>query len=170
MFVTPENIDEVAGVCHCAIIYEKDVDFGNITTVDPPFFSLAEPLPSQRIDSDSLKHLQPDQRKQILGLIDEFPSVFSDRPIPGLCTAVEHEIPLIEGFRPRVMRAYKVPLKYQADVDKQISKLLRLGFIEPSISPQVSPLVCVLKPKDKDGHQAIRTCMSTNSLGIRHLF
>ena len=157
MFVTPEIIDEVAGVCHCAIIYEKDVDFGNITTVDPPSFSLAEPLPSQRIDSDNLKHLQPDQRKQILELIDEFPSVFSD--IPGLCTAVEHEIPLIEGFRPRVMRAYKVPLKYQADVDKQISELLRLGFIEPSISPQVSPLVCVLKPKDKNGHQAIRTCV-----------
>jgi hypothetical protein len=93
--------------------------------------------------------LQPDQRKQILGLIDEFPSVFSD--IAGFCTAVEHEIPLIEGFRPRVMRAYKVPLKYQANV-KQISELLPLGFIEPSTSPQVFPLVCVIKPKDKDGH------------------
>jgi hypothetical protein len=157
MFVTPEVIDEVAGVCHCSIIYEKDVEFGDITTVDPPSFSLAEPLPSQRIDLCSLEHLQPAQRKRILELVDDFASVFSD--VPGLCTAVEHEIPLVEGFRPRIMRAYKVPLKYQADVDKHISELLRLGFIEPSVSPQVSPLVCVLKPKDKDGNQAIRTCV-----------
>jgi hypothetical protein len=57
------------------------------------------------------------------------------------------------------MLAYKVPLKYQADVGKQISELLRLGFIESSVLSQVSPLVCVLKPKDKDGHQAIRTCV-----------
>jgi hypothetical protein len=48
---------------------------------------------------------------------------------------------------------------YQADVDKQISELLRLGFIEPSVSPQVSPLVCVRKPKYKDGNRAIRTCV-----------
>jgi hypothetical protein len=157
MFVTPEAIDEVAGVCHCSIIYENDVDFGNIITVDPLALSLAEPLPSRRIDLLNLEHLRLDQRQQILDLIDEFSAVFSDTP--GLCTAVEHEIPLVDGFRPRVMRAYKVPLKYQAEVDKQISELLRLGFIEPSVSPQVSPLVCVLKPKDKDGHQAIRTCV-----------
>jgi Reverse transcriptase (RNA-dependent DNA polymerase) len=43
-------------------------------------------------------------------------------------------------------------------VNRQIQELLRLGFIEPSTSPQVSPLVCVLKPKGKDGKQAIRTC------------
>jgi hypothetical protein len=72
MFVTPEVIDAVTSVCHCSIIYEKDVEFGDITTVDPSPYSLAEPLPSQRIDLCSLEHLQPAQRKQILELIDDF--------------------------------------------------------------------------------------------------
>ena len=46
------------------------------------------------------------------------------------------------------MRAYKVPENYRAEVDRQISELLRLKFIEPSTLPQIPPLVCVLKPPD----------------------
>ena len=56
--------------------------------------------------------------------------------------SIEHEILLIDGFK----RAYKVPENYRAEVDRQISELLRSKFIEPSTSPQVPPLVRVLKP------------------------
>ena len=78
-----------------------------------------------------------------------YKTTFSDTP--GLCTEVEHAIPLINGFKPRVMRAYKVPENYRAEVDRQISKLLRLKFIEPSTSPQVPPLVRVHKPPNSWG-------------------
>jgi hypothetical protein len=44
-------------------------------------------------------------------------------------------------------------------MDHQISELLRLGFIEISNSPQVSPLVAVLKPKDESGKCAVRACV-----------
>ena len=46
-------------------------------------------------------------------------------------------------------------------MSRQIQELLHLGFIEPS---QVLPLVCVLKPKNSNGKQAIHILhMSKNS-------
>jgi hypothetical protein len=157
MYITPEIIDEVAGCCHCAIIYDSDTDFGTISLIEPEVFAQPVVLPSAKIDSERLAHLSLQQRVELLQVLDEFPDVFSDTP--GLCTEVEHEIPLIDGFKPRVMRAYKVPENYRAEVDRQIAELLRLKFIEPSNSPQVSPLVCVLKPPDSEGKRAVRICV-----------
>ena len=71
--------------------------------------------------------------------------MFSDTP--GLCTAVQHEIPIASDFRPKRLKAYRVPELYKPEVNRQIAELLRLGFIEPSTSPMASPIVCVLKDK-----------------------
>ena len=48
-----------------------------------------------------------------------------------------------------------VPENFRQEVDRQISELLKLKFIEPCTSPHVSPLVCV---RDKDGKRSIRIC------------
>jgi Integrase core domain/Integrase zinc binding domain len=140
--------------CNCAVIYEHDVDFGEIIVVEPPLHRQAEVLPSQKLSDEKLAHLTPAQRMRLLEVLDRHSSVFSD--VPGLCSAVQHEVPICGDFKPKRLRAYKVPEAYQAEVSRQIQELLLLGFIEASTSPQASPLVVVLKAKDKDGNRPVR--------------
>ena len=85
--------------------------------------------------------LTGDQRSELLQVLDKYPRVFSD--IPGLCTLVQHEIPIASGFRPKRLKAYRVPEFCKPEVNRQIAELLRLGFIEPSSSPMASPIACV---------------------------
>jgi len=50
------------------------------------------------------------------------------------------------------MHAYEVPEKLKDEVEEQIQNMLNQGITEPSQSPVVSPLVCILKGKDgRDG-------------------
>jgi hypothetical protein len=133
--------------CHCAIIYDNDVDFGKIDAIDVSRDHVDNLLPSQKIKSTELAHLSEQQRVQILKVRDKFPEVFSE--IPGLCKVnVYHEIPIAPDFRPKRLKAYRVPENLKPQVDRQIAELLRLGFIEPSTSPMASPIVCVLKGKN----------------------
>ena len=64
-----------------------------------------------------------------------------------------HEIHLTYDFKPRQTRAYRVPELLKAEIEKQISKLLELDFIEETDSTMTSGIVCVTKP-DK----SIRLC------------
>ena len=60
---------------------------------------------------------------------------------------LQHEINVSADFKPKRLRAYRVPEKLKPMVD-----LLKLGIIKPSKSEMGSPIVCVLKRKDgKDG-------------------
>jgi len=67
---------------------------------------------------------------------------------------VYHEIPIASDFRPKRLKAYRVPDNLKPEVDRQITELLKLGFIEPSSSPMASPIVCVLK--GKNGQNGVR--------------
>jgi hypothetical protein len=142
-------------VCNtCAIIYEKDDDFGGVDVVEiPPVLEDSrqnELLPSQKIDHMTLSHLSRRQKQELLDLLDRYPECFSDTP--GLCALVTHEIPISSDFKPKRLKAYRVPENLKGAVEEQIQELLRLGFIKPSKSPMASPVVCVLKGKDgKDG-------------------
>ena len=96
--------------CNCAIIYEHDVDFGDITVVEPPLYKQAELLPSQKLSPENLEHLSPTQRTQLLEVLDRNSEVFSE--VPGLCTAVQHEIPISADFKPkRLHTRYLKPIK-----------------------------------------------------------
>src|SRR5664279_2023776 len=141
-------------VNNCTIIYDNDVDFGNIAVVETFHCIGEEMLPSQRISPDKIAHLSLSQRDELLKLLDRYATVFSDKP--GLCTLVQHEVTLLPGFAPKRLRAYRVPQSYKAEVDRQVSELLRLGFIEPSTSPQASPIVVVLKQPDAEGNRKLR--------------
>ena len=64
---------------------------------------------------------------------------------------VYHEIPVSPDKR---LETYRLPENLKPEVDRQITELLRSGFIEPSTSPMASPIVCVLK--GKSGQNGVR--------------
>ena len=81
--------------------------------------------------------------------------MFSEKP--GLCTVLQHEINVSADFKPKKLRAYRVPENLKPMVEAQINELLKLGIIKPSKSEMGSPIVCVLKGKDgKDGVRIYR--------------
>ena len=128
----------IVPVTHVGIISENDTEFGEVLAVPITSDKTDVNLPSQRIDLDSLSHLSEEQ------LLDEFKECFSDSP--GLCTVVQHEIHLTDDFKPKQTRAYRVPELLKAEIEKQVSKLLELDFIEETDSPMTSGVVCVTKP------------------------
>ena len=65
---------------------------------------------------------------------------------------VTHEITVTSDFKPKRLRAYRVPESLKPEVEKQIKEMLEMGIIKPSKSEMASPIVCLLKGKDgKDG-------------------
>jgi hypothetical protein len=149
------RFEESFAVRTCAIIHDEDEDFGAVQTVATSrnkrdTGQVTDLLPSQRIDPAAISHLDAVQQRQLFGVIDRYPDVFRDEP--GLCTLVRHEIPLTSEFRPRRLRAYRIPERLKPEVEKQLKELHDQGFIRRSASPMASPLVCVLKgPGGRDG-------------------
>ena len=43
---------------------------------------------------------------------------------------MQHEINLVEGFQPKVLRQYRIPEKLKIEVDNQIDKLLKDGRVQ----------------------------------------
>jgi len=143
-------------VQHCTIVDEQDAVFGELGVMPGMTSQLASHLapPSERIDPAELSHLTVEQRIELLSLLDEFPDVFSDTP--GLCSLVMHEIRVTDDFTPKRFQAYRLPEPLKVEVACQIRELLDLGFIKPSKSPMVSPVVCVLKKSEGGKPPAIR--------------
>jgi len=56
-----------------------------------------------------------------------------------------HRTETTDEFKPKRMRAYRVPEVFKPDVEKQIGELLDMGLIRPSVSPMASTIVCVAK-------------------------
>ena len=151
---TSENEHDLFISEGCAVITDADQDFGEI----PSFGGYVGPgsesptLPSQKIDQTQIAHLSIEKQQALLELLDKFSSCFSDDP--GLCTLAVHEINLTPDFRPKRLRAYRVPEKLKPLVSIEIQRMLDLGVIRPSNSDMVSPLVVILK--GRDGRDGIR--------------
>ena len=143
-----DDLNSVATVNGCAVITDLDHDFGDISTFNT--HHTENILPSRRIEQTQIAHLSASEQRELLQLLDEFAVCFSDDP--GLCTLAVHEINLNPDYRPRRLRAYRVPEKLKPQVTAEIQRMLVLGIIRPSTSEMVSPLVVVLKGKEgKDG-------------------
>jgi len=136
-----------SSVNSCAVIYDGDDDFGEVQTLPT---SLQNPschtLPSAKIDPASIQHLSKNQQRELLDLLDQYPECFSD--VPGFTNVVTHTIPLLDGFKPKRLPAYRVPERLKPEVSRQIREMLDNGIIRPSQSPMASPLVCILKGRD----------------------
>ena len=135
--------------CSTAIIYEKDVDFDDVMVPEMSQPITQTDLPSQKIEPARLAHLAPEQRHELLNLLDKFGDCFSD--VPGFCPLEEHAVPLTSNFVPKRLAPYKIPVQLRADVQRQLQELEQLGIIRQSKSPMASPVICVLKGKDGKG-------------------
>ena len=141
---------EQALINSCSVIFDKDEDFGSVVLVNDHQQGSELPLPSSLIDPAKVSHLTELERSQLFEVLDRYPAVFSDKP--GFCSLVEHEIKISADFKPKRLRAYKVPELLKPEVDRQIKEMLELGIIVPSDSGMASPMVCVLKgPNGQNG-------------------
>jgi len=89
--------------------------------------------------------LSEQQQEELLNLLDQFSECFADRP--GFCDLMQHEIHMGEDFKPKRLRACRVPENLKPAVRKEIQQMLDLGIIKPSKREMASPIVCVLKGK-----------------------
>jgi len=124
----------------CAVIYERDSEFGEVPVIEP---KVKGNPPSNRLPPKTLAHLPDDQRQEILEVLDRYGSCFKDTS--GFTDKVVHNIIVTPDFRPKRLSSYRVLEKLKPNVDKQLQEMLGLGIIRPSQSPMASPLVCVLK-------------------------
>jgi len=98
----------VARVSNIGVINDSDCDFGDIST--PPHVTdevCNAPKPSDKLPPDKIAHLTPDQRRELLEILDRYPECFSDRP--GYCDVVCHEIKLKPNFVPKQSKAKSYP-------------------------------------------------------------
>jgi len=91
-----------------------------------------------------LSHLDFQQRETLLNLLDSFSDCFSD--IPGLCSLVEHTVPLMDNFIPKQLSPYKIPVRLRPEVQAQLQELQSLEIIHPSKSPMASPVIHCIHP------------------------
>jgi len=63
--------------------------------------------PSKMIDQNSTSHLGRQQQAELLAVLDRYSECFSDAP--GLTDVIKYSIPLVPGFKPQRLHAYRVP-------------------------------------------------------------
>ena len=78
--------------------------------------------------------------------------------LPGDVDLLDHHVRLTQDIVVNV-RQYPMPFESEAVVRQEVEKMLRLGVIEPSVSPFASPIVLVRK---KDG--STRFCIDFRAL------
>jgi hypothetical protein len=138
-------------VNNCAIVFDSDVDLGEVAALDVEqlsadqvdgsakikagdrddltLFPNGKPsscdiiLPSSSISQSELSHLTPVRQKDLLNLLDPFSDC--SRKKPGLCTYVEHSIRISSDFKPLGLREYRVPELLKDEVLRQIDRLIR---------------------------------------------
>lgn len=84
-------------------------------------------LSSQRVDESKLAHLQPQQRSELLLLLDNYADCFSD--VPVFCSLAEHTILLLDSFLPKRLVPYKIPIILRPQVEQQLKNFLDQGLI-----------------------------------------
>ena len=129
------------------VIFEDDTDFGQIEYCPTAGMGATD----DAISALELSHLSSIEQAELRGLLMKHRQVFKDKP--GHCKVACHEINLVEGFKAKSLRPYRIPDKLRAEVDLQVSQLLADGRIRKSNSPYAHPIVCVSKP-DK----SVRLC------------
>ncbi|EGT53594.1 hypothetical protein CAEBREN_03434 [Caenorhabditis brenneri] len=114
--------------------------------------------PEFTIDLSHAK-ITDDERQILTDLLNEFPDAFS-RNSYDLGSSKTEPVHIYTNTEvPVKARPYRVPVKYQAELEKHINSLLRSGRITESNTPWLSPIVLV---KKKNG--SLRVCLDFRKL------
>ena len=89
----------------------------------------------------------PEQYKRFEVIFSE-----TDIPLPEHRGRLDHEIKLVEGFKPKKGSIYPLSPKEKEELDAFLKENLACGKIRPSVSPQAAPVFFVAK---KDGKKQL---------------
>jgi len=89
------------------VVYENDNDFGEIDVMPLSTEMSSLVSLSEMIDKHLVSHLGREQQAELLAVLDRYPECFSG--VPGLTDVIKHSIPLVPGFKPKRLHAYRVP-------------------------------------------------------------
>ena len=92
---------------------------------------------------EKLAHLPPDQREDLLALMQRYRAVFRDTP--GKTSLACHDVD-VGGAKPIKQPAYRVNPQRAEIIRKELNYLLDNGLIEPTQSEWSSPVTVVPKP------------------------
>jgi len=87
----------ITASCNSAIRYKKNSDFGQVIVPETTSINTNDELPSKRIGESKLAHLKPQQKAELLSLLDKYTDCFSD--VPGFIRLFEHAISLLVSCR-----------------------------------------------------------------------
>ena len=108
---------------------------------------------------DIEENISGTDRKKIRQLLLNNQEVFGTKEEPfGRTDLVKHDI-VTDGSQPIKQHMRRIPFHLRPEADKEVSKMLNAGVIEPSSSPWAAPVVLVRK---KDG--TIRYCIDYRKL------
>src|SRR6267154_105909 len=99
----------------------------------------------EAINTVDLSYLDKDKADELRILLLKHRIVFNNRL--GTCNVSPHEINLVDGFKPKSLKPYRIPEVLKSEVGKQIKQLLEDGTIMESSSCFAHPIVCVAKTK-----------------------
>lgn len=105
---------------------------------------------------------------EILGLLQQFASVFSALVSLSPIRSCDHAIPLVPGAQPVNVRPYRYPPSLKDEIEKQVDGMLKQGLIRPISSSFSSPVLLVQK---KDGsYRFCVDCRYLNALTLKNKF
>lgn len=93
--------------------------------------------------SSQLSHLTEEQQKDLIKLINDFPSLFTD--VPSQTSVLKHNIKVTTSV-PIKQHPYRTNATKRALMKQEVDYLLEHGFAKPSVSPWSSPCLLVPKP------------------------
>ena len=129
---------------------EEDDDESDEYSLEDCTFSSNKEIETYR-DVSILDELTDEQRKEVRELLAKYQDVLTS--IPGKTELLEHDIKLSTA-EPVRSKGYTIPYKTREIMESEIDEMIKLGLIEPLISPYSSPIVLVPK---KDG--LVRFCI-----------
>lgn len=169
----------ISNATSCPVTLRRNETLGHVQSVDDDVIvpidsyeptpntelnALTPPLASDDVSSDVFSpaidsNLAPDQRAQLISLLNEFRSSFDvPQASLGRTNTVVHRIDTGTNT-PLCQRPYRVSPAERRIITEQVNDMLQRGVIKPSCSPWSSPVVLV---KKKDG--SIRFCLDYRRL------
>uniref|UniRef100_A0A8R1ITE7 Reverse transcriptase domain-containing protein n=1 Tax=Caenorhabditis japonica TaxID=281687 RepID=A0A8R1ITE7_CAEJA len=114
--------------------------------------------PEFKVDLSHAK-ISESEMKDLTALIEEYHDVFSKNAYDLGSSTIEPVHIYTNTEVPVRARPYRVPVKYQAELEKHINALIRSGRITESNTPWTSPIVLT---KKKNG--SLRVCLDFRKL------